>query len=261
MLKIDRKLLFGRFMSNAPRKPNQLRRNSLLARRESVEVRKIRYFDEGGFLIKPIPTLGASNDKAFLSISAQILESWEIVDSEKAARTGGRKRTNFDKHNNPPFLRPQNFTKRCIYELGCAVFDRKLCVRLEKFTKRLYGKNTEAMKVYDTAPSSKTNPFAWGYLMVFGVGLLYRTKSQDNSRDDGGHQGRLSANTVTLTRDARYKASRELLYAYKHKVPTEYLVGFISQSGGHERIIPRANNKKLEEWYKRRRKMTPIKFH
>lgn len=113
----------------------------------------------------------------------------------------------------------KNFLRREIYALGRALIDSKSNIN---WTKML---NDHRLKTY-TRPDSLDNIFH----ILF---LLFRDEDLNITRQ---------YEDINITRQERSNMAKELLYAHRHSIPEELLVGFIYQSG------PRSDlPKKLED--------------
>ena len=74
-------------------------------------------------------------------------------------------------------------------------------------------------------PLYEENPFHWGLLALFGKSKL-------------------------LTRDERRLFAAEMLYAHRHDVPPEYLLGFVYQVGKQaENMYEKVRSDKREPWF------------
>jgi len=71
---------------------------------------------------------------------------------------------------------------------------------------------------------NKQDPFYWGLMFVFGMDRR-------------------------VCRKTRERFANELLYAHKHNVPPELLVGFIYQIGNSNGLRKRILNAEMEEWH------------
>ena len=106
-----------------------------------------------------------------------------------------------------PFSKPANVLRRAVYTLGTQIADGKNGSRLVEFLRENSEKHGFS-QINITAPDPDENPFFWCYH------LLLREES------------------LAITRDQRSKSSRQLVYAYKNKIPPDLLIGFILQIGG-----------------------------
>ncbi len=115
----------------------------------------------------------------------------------------------------PPFSQKASILKRAIYQIGWIALEFGQTERLKEMAEKLNSpdnRNTpDARRIPRNAPSHEENPFYYAFYIAFG-------------------------NEPQITRHERSKASRQLVYAYRHKVPPHFLIGFIYQTGGSKII-------------------------
>lgn len=116
-----------------------------------------------------------------------------------------------------PYDTAHSYLKRAVYDF---VQDPDLSKNQYLGLKRLVVRERNDVS---RAPAIEENPFFWGFLLVF-------------------------ADDESLARSDRSKFAAELLYAYKHDVPAELLVGFIYQVGGYARIRQKLKQGEMEAW-------------
>lgn len=120
-------------------------------------------------------------------------------------------------HGITPYDKPNGYLKRAVYQLVRDCIDNGAVELLQRFAE-----DTE----YPLRPSphNQNNPFYWGIMAV----------CMDDNR---------------ISRNNRSKFANELLYAHKHNVPSNLLVGFIYQIGTSEGLRARLLNRKMEKWH------------
>lgn len=125
-----------------------------------------------------------------------------------------------------PYDQPESVLKRSVYSLVRSLRNRGVVKHLETaiFNDRyLDTGRTKRVRFED-------NPFQW---VLFGLA--------DHVEISGKFH-------ISQPKISRY--SRQLLYADRHGVPTEYLIGFLYQSGNPSQISKKANDPaKFEQWY------------
>ncbi|MCF7698238.1 hypothetical protein [Loktanella sp. M215] len=129
-----------------------------------------------------------------------------IWDLEQLAEKGGKI---FDKLlkppalEQPPFWKPANVLKRSVYRIGQQIADRQEEAFLAEFVQN-YMSDWKNPLVRKSAPHPEENPFFWCYHLLAG-------------------------GCPHISRDQRSKSARQLVYAYRHNIPTELVIGFIMQ--------------------------------
>lgn len=116
-----------------------------------------------------------------------------------------------------PYEKPEAFLKREVYGLVCRYLDAG--------TEGLLRRAIESEPAdFPQSPSFSENPFHW----VF--------------------QGLRGAESVTLKRYQVSRFGRQLLYARRHRVPPEFLIGFLFQCGSPDAIYKKAGADDVEPW-------------
>lgn len=117
----------------------------------------------------------------------------------------------------PPYATANGYLKRSVYEL----------VQTLRLSSGGFGRLERLVRnernVDPRVPDVLDNPFFWGFLLVF-------------------------ADDECVGRSERSKFAAELLYAHKHGVPAELLIGFIYQVGGYSRIQKKLKAGEMEGW-------------
>ncbi|MGB5864423.1 MAG: hypothetical protein WBG95_08980 [Sulfitobacter sp.] len=118
----------------------------------------------------------------------------------------------------PPFNQKASILKRAIYQIGWIALEFGQTELLKEVAEKLNSpenrKTPDARRIPRNAPLHEENPFYYAFYIAFG-------------------------NEPQITRHERSKASRQLVYAYRHKVPPHFLIGFIYQTGGSKVIDAR----------------------
>ena len=129
----------------------------------------------------------------------------------------GKKKRQQPKTPTPPYDKPNGYLKREVYRLVCdCIADRKV-----RALQRKVATNDSSPR---PSAHNEENPFYWGLLAVCGI------------------------NDPRVSRNNRSKFANELLYAHKHKVPADLLVGFIYQIGSSDGLRQRLVDEQTEEW-------------
>lgn len=117
----------------------------------------------------------------------------------------------------PPYDTPNGYLKREVYRLV------RRCI-----AKQAVDLLRELVQKDDSPPRptayNEQDPFYWGFMFVCGM-------------------------DKRVSRQARWRFANELLYAHKHNVPPELLVGFIYQIGKSDGLRERLRTCQMEEWY------------
>ena len=121
----------------------------------------------------------------------------------------------------PPYDTANGYLKREVYRLV------RRCI-----TKQVVDLLRELVAKDDSSPRptayNEQDPFYWGFMFVCGM-------------------------DKRVSRQARWRFANELLYAHKHNVPPELLVGFIYQIGKSDGLRERLRNGHMEEWWEERK--------
>lgn len=120
-----------------------------------------------------------------------------------------------------PDERAENALRRMSYIVGAQLAHKSTGNRLDKYfreTKR------PGPLVHGRAPSAAENPF-FSCLHLLMCGEKWMTPSQKS------------------------KSAKALLYAYRHKVPPQFLTGFILQTGTNNAAARSANPDRREPWF------------
>ena len=117
----------------------------------------------------------------------------------------------------PPYDTPNSYLKREVYRLV------RHCI-----AKQAVDLLQELVAKDDSSPRptahNEQDPFYWGFMFVCGM-------------------------DKRVSRQARWRFANELLYAHKHNVPPELLVGFIYQIGKSDGLRERLHTGRMEEWW------------
>lgn len=124
-----------------------------------------------------------------------------------------------------PYGTPNGYLKREVYRL----VRRCIAKQAVKLLQELVAKDDSSSR---PTAYNEQDPFYWGFMFVCGM-------------------------DKRVSRQARWKFANELLYAHKHNVPPELLVGFIYQIGRSDKLRERLRNGQMEEWYKETGKDVP----
>ena len=147
----------------------------------------------------------------------------------------------------PPYSRESGYLRRAAYAFTRFVEDEGGLRALSKFV--------EAQNLGWTSkrgPTVDENPFHWILAAVFPDNMLKKVKGDE----------------APMFPQERNHMARQLLYAERHNVPTEYLIGFLYQSGKPSEIARKLREDLREPWAdaaklagarKRRKKRTFVK--
>lgn len=123
-------------------------------------------------------------------------------------------------HQVAPYFMRMGYLKRALYGFANACMDQEKSVLLHKVAK-------SNVRHYRPSKELKDNPyFAAICLVLNGVSKF--------------------------PKNAKHQIPRELAYARKHDVPKEFLIGFLMQSGGYDRLIDNLRTGKMERWWVRK---------
>ena len=142
-----------------------------------------------------------------------IREEWDtLVQQIKNQRLPRRNQPDL-----PPYEQEDNYWKREIYRFVCQHLDQEAGKYLDLVL--------QEGEVPPKGPRFKDNPFHLA---------IYATKDQ------------------LAAKDQRWKVSRygkQLVYARRHRVPAELLIGFLHQTGTPDQVCSKANNPEtFEPW-------------
>jgi hypothetical protein len=135
--------------------------------------------------------------------------SERILDRWQSLRNQG-KRTPYDERN--------SYLKREVYRFVCGYLDAGTEHALRHV---LEGERED----FPTSTTFRENPFHWAFFAL-----------RDPSAPDAIEKFEVS------------RFGRQLLYARRHRIPPELLVGFIHQSGGPDAVYRKVGAGVLEEW-------------
>lgn len=133
-----------------------------------------------------------------------------------------------------PYYQPANVLKRCVYELVLDLEDAGMSDKIDDLIDHIrvaheVGKPFGDRRVLRTLRKAcETNTF---YYILLGLeGTTIKTFS-------------LSKSNVT-------RFAQQLNYARRHRVPPEFLIGFLMQTGGIGQVCKRAGEpKRVEKWF------------
>lgn len=170
---------------------------------------KTVYVDEHGFLMRKLAKRG---DRLSRDLQRLAVEVDKLHDYLKK----------YDATSVKPFDRSADVLKRIVYAIGAHVLRYE---QEETLVRTVWKLNTQdkLRAIHKNAPRPSVNPFFWVYHLILG----------DQKK---------------ISRDQRSKSARQLLYAYQHRVPVEFLTGFIYQTGYRE--APKAGDDGYREvWH------------
>jgi len=117
----------------------------------------------------------------------------------------------------PPYDTANGYLKREVYRL----VRRCIAKQAVDLLQELVAKDDSSPK---PTAYNEQDPFYWGFMFVCGM-------------------------DKRVSRQARWRFANELLYAHKHNVPPELLVGFIYQIGKSDGLRERLRTGQMEEWW------------
>lgn len=121
----------------------------------------------------------------------------------------------------PPYDKPNGYLKREVYRL----VRRCIAGGALETLKRIVAHDDSSSR---PSAHNQVDPFYWGFMMVCGM-------------DD------------RIRRQDRWKFANELLYAHRHDVPPELLVGFIYQIGSSDGLREKIRQGTTEVWHRQER--------
>jgi hypothetical protein len=167
--------------------------------------------------------------RRLVGAAKRIQEEWDtLVDGlpneirRQRIEHESRKESGFDVD---PYSHADSYLKRAVYAFVRGILDQ----RKEGF---LEDAILEERFPYRPKVSFRENPFHWAF---FGLRKPERDKEEH-------------ADLITRNEVMRY--GRQLVYAHRHNVPTNLLVGFIYQSGGPDFVSRKAlDPARREGWF------------
>lgn len=141
-------------------------------------------------------------------------KSAEKKGTRKSANTSKTKK---DESGAPPYSLANSRLKRAVY----GMVRKHIASDKMDLLKRVA---TSDQGELHPSQENQENPFYWGLFLLCGL--------------DG------------LTKSSRSRFAQELLYAHRHDVPKEHLIGFIYQIGSSKGLGKKLQDGKMEPWYK-----------
>lgn len=128
-------------------------------------------------------------------------------------------------HENGQSKARYSILKRSIYQLGAKNLGKR---GLGKLAVRAYQSTVDAREgraLPINAPLPEENPYYYLYYIALGSEI------------------------EEFCRQERDKACNQLLYAAKHDVPVEFLIGFINQCGSYSHLLRKLRAGEMEPWW------------
>jgi hypothetical protein len=175
---------------------------------------------------KPRPQSSKRKSRLSGQLARDKQDEWDALTDDLETEMGRR----HDADQLIPYERADSYLKREVYKFVCFFLEkRKEGILQDILQEARYCR-------WPTSPTFRNNPFHWAFLAL-------REPADDKLKPRHAHH-------VTRPMVSRY--GRQLLYAWRHRVPPEYLIGFLYQSGSPDVVYEKAGRADaFEPWYTR----------